>query len=105
MKAFGFIALILAMGISAWLVMMQLNAGKNSPVTTDAHSIAAAENAAKRAVAADNLDNVRRLVRDFQAQNGRLPASLDELRTSGLIDKVPDGLTYNAETGEVAAAP
>lgn len=103
MKAFGLIGLLLTMGIAGYVVMLQLKAGKTSGAvdTNSARGIQAAENAARKAASAENLDAVKLMVKTFETLNGRWPASLDELRTAGLLESVPEGLDYDPQTGEV----
>lgn len=107
MKAMGMIGLLLAMGISGYLVMMQLKAGRTAGGvdTSGARGIQAAENAAKKAASTENLEAVRMVVRTFESMNGRWPASLEELRAAGLLESIPEGLDYDPQTGEVKKSP
>jgi hypothetical protein len=107
MKAFGLIALLLTMAIGGYIVMLQMKAGNSGPAidANGARGVEAAVAAAHKAVNTDKVAEIQRLVKGFQDLHSRLPTSLEELKTSGMVDEIPAGLNYNAETGEVTAAP
>lgn len=44
---------------------------------------------------------VQDAVQRFRVDQGRFPASLEELREKGYLDRVPSGVTYDPATGAV----
>jgi hypothetical protein len=47
-----------------------------------------------------NLAIVRSAITQFRGSQGRYPDSLQELISKGYVDRVPQGIIYDKETGE-----
>jgi hypothetical protein len=105
MKAFGLLSLLLTLGIVAYMMV-----GNGGPGPSAASQLAEAQNAhhmedsARRAMAASNLDAVRASINAYHSAKGQWPASLDELKDGDFAVKVPDGVVYDASSGEVKLA-
>ena len=100
MKAFGLIALMLGLGIAAWLTVKQQK--PEGPSGQNTAKIAVSK--ANRIQAKAQLGGVSSAVNLFKVQEGRLPNSLQELADKEFLDRVPNGLDYDPETGEVSVA-
>lgn len=64
---------------------------------------------AREAVLADNLFQMRKMIRQYQADKGKLPASLEELTTAGYMRELPkdpmtDEVNWEAVRGEDPAS-
>jgi len=105
MKAFGFIALLLILGIAGYLMIGSGHDANGIPTGELAQAQAAKgmEDRARAAMASVDLVALKTQVITFQSQKGRFPTSLDELKAAGFIDVVPAGVTYDAATGELKA--
>jgi len=115
MRAFGLLSMLLAAGIIAYLMMNQVSAnsgtspaqGGGTGITVptgdmgNAKALQREVDAARRAVATDDLESVRRAVTMYRAQEGHNPDNLGQLAEKGLIDHVPDGVSYDPATGRV----
>ncbi len=114
MRAFGLISLLLAAALIAWLTLRQVGATSNSAAqgagtgitvpTGDMGNAKALQREveqARRAVATDDLESVRRAITMYRAQEGRNPDNLGQLAEKGLIDHVPAGLNYDPASGKV----
>jgi len=103
MKAFGLIALLAAMAIAAYLM---IGAGThepsaNAPTPQNAHNLI---DKAQNAVAIADLSSLKNVIETYKAAKGKLPASLDQLKDEGYIDRVPGGVSYDPATGAVSPA-
>jgi len=95
------IAVIIA--LIAWLVYSQfkgLNKPENSPVVKYAAGLKSSEDKAADAKDTANLAIITSAITQFRGSQGRYPDSLQELVTKGYMDRVPDGVLYDKETGE-----
>lgn len=97
MKAFGILAVLIAMVVSM-VMFLRPGAGPDAPTAQNAPQII---EKAEVAVAKADLGSLVRVISAFQSEKERLPASLDELKELGYIDRVPDGVAYDPATGQV----
>jgi competence protein ComGC len=103
MKAFGLIALLAAMAIAAWLM---IGAGTNEPTAGTPQNAQNLIQKADQAVEVADLSSLRSVIETYKAaKEGKLPASLEQLKEEGYIDRVPGGVTYDPATGAVSPAP
>jgi len=84
-------------------------ASSGSALSAPVDYLGAVNDARKRSVATLDLASVRQAVQLFQATEERLPASLNELVTSGYLAKLPalpagQQLAYDPQTGAVRVA-
>jgi len=57
---------------------------------------------AKETILKENLDQMRRMIDQYSADKGKLPQSLEDLKTSGYVRDVPvDPMTDKAEWDEI----
>jgi hypothetical protein len=101
MRAFGFISLLLTLGIIAFLMMKQQDPGNGG---TDPGTAKATEMAAERAAATASLTVVRTAVDAYHRTQEKWPPTLDAVVEAGFLNRVPGGVQYNAETGDVSLA-
>ena len=101
MKAIGILSLMIALGIGAYIT---LNQQKSSGAAPGDNTAKRTISKAKRIQAKAMLVTVSSAIRTFEAQNERLPESLDELESEGFLDRIPQGLDYDPESGEVSLA-
>jgi hypothetical protein len=102
MKAFGYISLLLVLGICGYLMVGNGSTGPNA--TSELGQAAAAkgeEDRARAAMAVAQVPVLKTAVLQFQSAKGRWPASLDELKQAGFIQDVPAGVSYDPATGAV----
>lgn len=102
MRAFGFISLLLTLGIIGWLMMDQQKTGDGD---INAATAKKAEEMATKMVMKDRIAMVQKAVETYKTDKEKLPASLQDLVAGDYLNQVPNGVNYNAETGEVTAAP
>jgi hypothetical protein len=102
MRAFGFISLLLTLGIIAFLMMKQQDPGTGG---TDPGTARATELAAERAAGEASLSVVRAGIDAYHRTQEKWPPSLDAVVEAGFLNRVPDHLQYDPETGEVKLAP
>ena len=96
MKALGLLSLVLALGIAAWLTVKQQDAGEPNRKAAEV-----AVQKANRVQAKAALATVSSAIRLFKAQVGRLPVDLNELESEGFLDRVPQGLDYDPDSGNI----
>lgn len=97
MKAFGILAVLIAMLVSM-ILFLRPGAGPDAPTPQNARHI---EDKAREAVAVADLSSLKSVIDTFQAAKERYPSSLDELKDLGYIDRVPAGVVYDPQTGSV----
>ncbi len=107
MKALGLVGLLVVLGIAGWIMVGQggPSAALGGGELAEASRAQAMEQSARNAVAEADLANLKTAVSAFQAAQGRLPGSLDELKDGGYIQSVPAGVRYDPATGAVTAVP
>jgi hypothetical protein len=96
------IAVIIA--LIAWLAYSQFkgqNKPENSPIVKYAEGLKSSEDKAAGAKDTANLAIIRSAISQFRGSQGRYPDSLQELVSKGYMDRVPDGISYDKESGEV----
>jgi len=86
------------------------NAASGNPITAPVDYVGAVGQAQKTAAKVVDLVQVQQALRQFQAGEGRHPATLEELVKEGYLaalPKLPAGLKldYNPATGQVRAVP
>jgi hypothetical protein len=86
------------------------NAASGNPLTAPVDYVGAVGQAQKTAAKVVDLVQVQQALRQFQAGEGRNPATLEELVKEGYLaalPKLPAGLKldYNPATGQVKAVP
>jgi len=95
------IAIIIA--LIAWLAYSQFkgqNKPENSPIVKYAGGLKSSEDKAAEAKDTANLAIIRTAITQFHGSQGRYPDSLQELISKGYVDRVPQGISYDKETGE-----
>lgn len=102
MKALGLLTLLFAMALSAYLMLGHREPGQAGPTALQAKHL---EDKARDAGALAAQAQLQSVVRSFEASEGRLPQSLDELKAKGYVDRIPGGLLYDPARGEVRPAP
>lgn len=102
MKALGLLTVLFAMAISAYLMLGQRAPGEAGPTAVQAKHL---EDKARDASALAAQVQLQSVVRSFEAAEGRLPKSLDELKEKSYVDRIPAGLDYDAASGTVSLAP
>jgi predicted negative regulator of RcsB-dependent stress response len=95
------IAVIVA--LLAWFAWSSLKEGKKSDnaIVKYGEGLKSSEEKAKEAAATADLAIIRSAIIQFKGSQGRYPDSLEELKTKGYIDRVPEGVSYDGGTGEV----
>ncbi len=103
MKAFGMISLLITLGIIGYMMAEQQKPGGNGEI--GAVEAKKAEDVAANMMAREKLRDVTAAVQAYKAEKGKFPPDLQALVDAGSLARVPGGLQYNAETGEVSVAP
>jgi hypothetical protein len=87
----------------AWFAYTQIKDQKkpDNTATKYAEGLKSSEEKAKDAADTANLAIIRSAITQFRGSQGRYPDSLQELISKGYIDRVPDSIIYDKETGEV----
>ncbi|HTB22646.1 MAG TPA: hypothetical protein VK914_08075 [bacterium] len=98
MRALGFVSLLLTLGIIAFMLMKQTSETQHGVSVVQAKVM---ENQATDAMALASQAQLKMVIAQFHEDKERWPASLDELKTDGLIDVVPGNVDYDPATGEV----
>lgn len=96
MRAFGFISLLLTLGIIGYLMMNQQD-GEGTNAATAKTTELRAEHAANTA----KLVELKTAVQTYHQAQEKWPASLDAVVEAGYINRIPDGMNYDPATGEV----
>ncbi len=88
----------------AWFAYTQMKGQKkpeSNAVTRYAEGLKSSEDKAKEAAGTANLAIVRAAIVQFKGSQGRYPDSLQELVSKGYVDRVPEVVSYDKDTGEV----
>jgi hypothetical protein len=113
MRAFGLIGLLLVAAIIAYLAVNQVSArsgaeqGAGSGLSVpgggmgNAKALQREVDQARRAVAVDDLQAVRRAITLYRAQEGHNPDNLGQLVEKGFIDRAPADVKYDPASGSV----
>lgn len=101
MKAFGLITILFAMAIAAYLTLGPRNAPPEAGTPQNAKHL---EDKAREAVAVTDLSSLKTVIDTFQASKERYPSSLQELKDLGYIERIPNGVNYDPQTGAVTPA-
>jgi competence protein ComGC len=96
MRAFGFISLLITLAIVGYLMMNQ-----TSGEGTNAGTAKSSEMAAERAANAAKLVELNNAVMTYHRTNEKWPPNLDAVVEAGFINRVPNGVKYDPETGAV----
>ena len=73
-------------------------------ITMDKTTVEAAERSARKVVGQVDVQSVQAAIAIYQEKNGgKLPPDLETLRAEGLLDKIPAGISYDSQTGQVSA--
>lgn len=102
MRAFGFISLLLTLGIIGYLMMDQQKTGDGD---INAATAKKAEDMATKMVMKDRVAMVQKAVETYKTDKEKLPASLQDLVDGEYLNLVPNGVSYDPQTGIVSAAP
>jgi competence protein ComGC len=108
MKAFGFVALLLVLGVAGYLMVGRGPGAAGATAASQLDQAAQAkgmEDKARNAMGQADLAQLRTQITAFQAAKGRKPASLDELKDAGFIGSIPAGVSYDPATGDVTPGP
>jgi competence protein ComGC len=98
MRAFGLISLFVTLCIIGFLMMKQTGTSDGAPSASQAAEM---EDKARAAVALSGRESLKAAIENFHTMKQRYPESLEELKTSGLVDSVPANVDYDPATGEV----
>jgi hypothetical protein len=98
MKGFGIISLFITLCIIGFLMMKQTGPSDGGP---SAGQAAAMEDKARDAMAQAGIATLKPAIDNFHTLKQRWPESLDELKSSGLVESVPPNVDYDPATGEV----
>lgn len=86
-----------------WFYKTSIKTQEN-PVTKYTEGLQRAEQIAQRAESKASLATLKNAISQYHSTHEKYPASLQDLVSSGLLDKLPDGnFAYNPETGEITA--
>jgi competence protein ComGC len=96
MRAFGFISLLLTLGIIGYLMMNQSDGEGLNQATAKG-----AELAAVRAANAAKLTELNNAVQTYHRTQEKWPPNLEAVVEAGFINRVPSGVKYDPETGVV----
>lgn len=98
------IIVIIIVLIACWFGYQQFKGTEKKPdnmVTKYAEGLKSSEEKAEEAKDTANLAIIRSAIISFKGSQGRYPADLEELRSKGYIDRIPEGILYDKETGEI----
>ena len=101
MRAFGFISLLLTLGIIGYMMMEQQ---KNGDGEMNAATAKKAEDMATKMVMKDRVAMVQKAVETYKTDKEKLPADLQALVDGEYLNMVPNGISYDPQTGTVSVA-
>lgn len=95
--------ILIIAGITGWFIYTRVKDQKkpDNMVTQYADTLKSSSDKAEDAKDLANLAVIRSAISRFRGSQGRYPDSLDELKSKGYVDRVPQGIAYDKETGEV----
>ena len=99
MRAFGFISLLITLGIIGYLMKNQSESAGLNKATADG-----AMQGAERAANTAKLTELNNAVMTYHRTLEKWPPNLEAVVEAGFINRVPNGMNYNPETGEVSLA-
>ena len=99
MRAFGFISLLLTLGIIGYLMMGQTESAGLNQATADG-----ALQGAERAAGQAKLAEMKLAITTYHRSLEKWPPNLEAVVEAGFINRVPNGLNYDPATGEVTLA-
>ena len=102
MRAFGFVSLLLTLGIIGYLMMKQQEPGNNEG--TNPATARVVEDAAMRAAKTAALTEVKAAINTYRTSHEKWPVDLNALVDDGQLNRVPSGVQYDPQTGEVTVA-
>jgi hypothetical protein len=98
--------IVIIIAIIAWFTYTWAKDQKKQNIHDNAivkytDGLKSSEEKAEEAKDTANLAIVRSAISQFHGSQGRYPDSLEELVSKGFLDRLPKGITYDKETGEV----
>lgn len=96
MRAFGFISLLLTLGIIGYLMMNQTESAGLNQATADG-----ALQSAERAAGQAKLAEMKLAITTYHRTLEKWPPNLEAVVDAGFINRVPSGMNYDPATGEV----
>lgn len=96
------IIIVLVIALLAWATISFFKPEKkpDNAVVKYAEGLKSSEEKAKEAKDTANLAIIQSAISQFRGSQGRYPDSLQELADKGFIQNVPQGISYDKETGE-----